>query len=192
MNKEEMEHSADIIEEFIKSEHLTAGRNELIKLQKAKDTKTKFLILKETLSTVIKENNQEEIFKAAGIETKRNSDGTLTISHYGQPDEGFTYKDLGIDENRLLKNVTEIEGNADFIRSNATIANDLKKIGQDANFMYSKIKSLNNLEYIGRLANFLNMPNLTVLPNLQYVGEKLAISRSINIPKLIKGIVLYF
>lgn len=183
---------ADIIEEFIKSEHLTAGRNELIKLQKAKDTKTKFLILKETLSTAIKENNQVEIFKAAGIETKRNSDGTLTISHYGQPDEGFTYKDLGIDENRLLKNVTEIEGNADFIRSNATIANELKKIGQDANFMYSKIKSLNNLEYIGRLANFLNMPNLTVLPNLQYVGEKLAISRSINIPKLIKGIVLYF
>ena len=92
----------------------------------------------------------------------------------------------------MLKNVTEIEGNADFIRSNATIANDLKKIGQDANFMYSKIKSLNNLEYIGRLGNFLNMPNLTALPNLQYVGEKLAIFRSINIPKLIKGIVLYF
>lgn len=182
----------DIIEKFIESEKLTANRNELMKLKKAKDTKEKLLTLKKNLSTAIKENNQAEIFKAVGIETKRNTDGTLTISHYGQPDEGFTYKDLGIDENRLLNNVSEIEGNADFIRSNATIANDLKKIGQDANFMYSKIKSLNNLEYIGRLANFLNMPNLTALPNLRCVGEKIALPRTIDIPKLIRGIVLYF
>ena len=182
----------DIIENFIKSEKLTANRNELMKLEKAKYTKEKFLNLKANLSAAIKENNQEEIFKAAGIETKRNPDGTLTISHYGQPDEGFTYKDLGIDENRLLQNITEIEGNADFIRSNATIVNDLKKIGHDANFMYSKIKSLNNLEYIGRLANFLNMPNLTTLPNLKYVGEKLAIARTIDIPKISKSVVLYF
>lgn len=183
---------ADTIEDFIKSENLIAGRNDLMQLQKAKETKIKVQKLKNELGSAINENNQQKIFNTFGIRVNQNDNGSLTISHYTQPDSGFTFKDLGIDENRLLKNVVEIDGCADFIRSNATVLSDLKRIGKDANFMYSKIKSLNNLEYIGGLANFLQMPNLKALPNLSFVGEKIAVPHSISLPKLAKTCVLYF
>ncbi len=183
---------ADIIEEFLQSQGLTADRNNLMLLKKAKLTGEKVKNLKEELAIAIAENNQEQIFNTFGISIKKTGDGTYSISHYVQPDDCFTYKDIGIDENLLLKNISEIEGCADFIHSNATILNDLRKIGKDANFMYSKIKSLNNLEYIGGLANFLRMPNLKTLPNLAFVGMKLAITRDIDLPKLTKTCVLYF
>lgn len=165
---------ADILNEFIENENLITDRNEQKLLIEAKNTEKRVELLKNELADDIKNNRQEDIFNKLGIETSKNDDRTLVISHYKQPDESFTYKDLGIDENLLLKNVVEIQGNADFIRSNATVLNNLKKIGKDANFMYSKIKSLENLEHIGGLANFMYTKNLHSLPKLSYVGEKIA------------------
>ena len=166
------------IKECIEKEDLKTDRNEKRMIADGINTEKRVKALKNKLADDIKSNNQEVIFNELGIATKRNENGALIISHYTQPDEGFTYKDLGIDENMLMKNVEEIEGYADFIRSNATYLDDLKKIGKDANFMYSKIKSLNNLEYIGGLANFMFTINLTSLPKLSYVGEKIAVDNS--------------
>ncbi len=183
---------ADEIKNFIENENLILNRYEEKMLSDAMSRKQNFIRLQNLLKDDIQNNNQLNIFNKTGIETKINTDGTLTISHYAQPDSGFTFKDLGIDENRLLKNVREIQGNADFIRSGATIANELKRIGKDANFMYSKFKSLNNLEYIGGLANFLEANNLKILPKLTHIGEKIAINSNIEIPLMKNLNKLYF
>lgn len=183
---------ASEIRDFIDKEHLHAGRNEEKLLEEALSRKEKFQKLISELSESIKTNNQKEIFNKTGISVQQKKDGTLRISHYKQPDIGFTFKELGIDENLLLKNVSEIEGNADFMYSNATVLDDLKRIGKDANFMYSKIKSLKNLEVIGGIANFMQVNNLKSLPNLLYAGEKIAVSPDVALPVLKSTVKLYF
>lgn len=183
---------AETIDEFIKNNKLNLGRSDEKLLTEAINRKKDFLELKEILKDDITNNNQINIFNKVGISANKNPNGEIIISHYSQPNTGFTFKDLGIDENKLLKNVVEIKGNGDFIHSNLTIANELRKIGKDANFMYSKIKSLNNLEYIGGLANFLQANNLKILPKLSNVGEKLAISSNIELPIFKNLNKLYF
>ena len=44
-----------------------------------------------------------ELFKLFNIEATEDEQGMLTISDYRQPDEHFTFDDLGIDENELFK-----------------------------------------------------------------------------------------
>lgn len=59
-----------------------------------------------------------EIFNKYGIKTRMNGDD-LIISHYCQPKEK-TFKELGIDENELIKNVVGCEGTFDTRKSALT------------------------------------------------------------------------
>ena len=183
---------ADEILNFIKNVNLKLDVCHEKMLFEAIKRKNEFIRLQNELKNDIQNNNQINIFNKTGISAKINAQGSIIISHYAQPNPDFTFKDLGIDENKLLKNVEEIQGNADFIRSNATVANELKRIGKDANFMYSKIKFLNSLEYIGGLANFLQANNLKILPKLSQVGERIAINSNIKIPLFKNLNKLYF
>lgn len=52
----------------------------------------------------------EEIFERAAISTKKLQDGTLAISEYYKPHLWISYKDLGIDEHKLVENVSKVLG----------------------------------------------------------------------------------
>ena len=56
------------------------------------------------------DKSPEEIFDRAGITTKKLRDGTLAISEYYKPDLWMTYEQLGIDEHKLVKNVSKVLG----------------------------------------------------------------------------------
>ena len=50
-----------------------------------------------------------EIFEKYGIKTYVNKRNQIVISHYSQP-KGTTFKELGIDENKLIENVIACTG----------------------------------------------------------------------------------
>ena len=60
-----------------------------------------------------------EIFEKYGIKTSVNKDNKIIISHYAQPKEG-TFKELGIDENELIKDVVACTGVFDTRKSALT------------------------------------------------------------------------
>ena len=125
-----------------------------------RDEKT-LMEMKDKLKDVIKKLDSDKenkdaakkIFEYLGIQVKENQDKTLTISSYRQP-KGFTFKDLGINEQKLLKNVTKITGDADFDNSQITFLWQLQSIGGWANFNGSQITFLGQLQSIGGNARF--------------------------------------
>jgi len=91
------------------------------------------------------------IFDYFGIDCKKNDDGTYIISEYRQPDRNFTFSDFGIDEDKLLENVKEIKGNADFRNSNATAVPNLCSVGGDVIISDAQIKNLNGVHIAGKI-----------------------------------------
>ena len=110
----------------------------------------------------------EQLLNAVGIKTERNEEGKLILDCYKQPDK-FTFEELGINENKLLKDVVEIKGDADFRFSELTKSDDLRRIGGNANFTYSEVKNLNNLKSISGNAYF-SFSKIENLNNLESVG----------------------
>ena len=119
----------------------------------------------------------EQLLNATGIKTERNEEGKLILDCYKQPDK-FTFEDIGINENRLLKDVVEIKGDANFKNSSVTSLGDLRNIGGNANFSYSKIKSLDNLENIGRDI-ILSYSDVKSLGKLRNVGGSADFTHSV-------------
>ena len=60
-----------------------------------------------------------EIFEKYGIKTSINKDNLIIISHYCQP-KGATFKELGIDEDKLIKDVVACAGVFDTRNSSLT------------------------------------------------------------------------
>ena len=112
-------------------------------------------IAKANHQEAIKDKDAKQILEHFGIkvEESENCNGNLTISHYQQP-EGFTFEELGVDENELVEDVEKIEGKADFRNSKATNLDKLQIIGGDAIFYESLVENLGNLEVIGGNAIF--------------------------------------
>lgn len=118
-----------------------------------------------------------EVFNALGIETKKDDEGKLSISHYKQPGKSVTFKDLGYDEAKLMENVKEIKGNADFKKSSLSAVDSVEKIGGKADISYTKIKSMKNLKEVGSIAQF-NNSLIEELPNLKTVGAMACMSNT--------------
>ena len=121
------------------------------------------------LSKLYKNEDYKGIYNYLGIKTKTNDDGSLTISEYKQPDKNVTFEMFGIDENKLFENVTEIEGDADFLNSNLDSLHNLVKIKGNARFSTSKIETLSNLKEVDGNLNF-EHSNVKDLGSLEYVG----------------------
>ena len=88
---------------------------------------------------------------------------------YKQPADYYTFKDLGIDENKLFEKITKIKAHADFNNSHVTDLGNVEFIGAYADFSNSQVTSLGNLEFIGRDADFRNS-RVTNLGNLATIG----------------------
>ena len=111
----------------------------------------------------------KQLFDVLGFKYKENKDGLLVLEKYSQPSEDYSFTDLGTDENILLKDVVEIEKDADFYRSDATNLGSIVRIKGNADFNNSKIVNLANLEAIEGSANF-SCCAVTSLKKLQTIG----------------------
>lgn len=138
----------DEIDDFIKSNNLDAKKMNT-KIQEAKSTKIRVKELKTKLAAAIRNNDRIRIFEEFNIRAKFDEQGRLVLSHYSQPDKLFSYDDLGINENELLKGLVRIEKDADFSYSKAYDLSTLEYIGRSANFGHSAVKNLGALKYTG-------------------------------------------
>ncbi len=112
-------------------------------------------------------------------ETQNVKPKELTIESYRQPgyfietpdnlSSRITFNDLGIDENKLFKDVKQIKGDAFFGDSDLTSLYNVESIGGEANFCESKVKSLGNLKRIGGVADF-SYSQIKSLGNLERIG----------------------
>lgn len=158
----------DEIEQLIVEKKLTAPMiaDELLY---AKRIRYALKELKESLKPYIKENDVKAILETIGTKCEELPDGFLKVSRYQQPSTNYTFKDLGINENNLLKRIKIITGDAYFNTPNIKSLGAIERIEGVANFNNSIIKSLDNLKYIGSDANFANS-EIKTLNKLEYIG----------------------
>ena len=159
----------DVMQKHISENNLKLTNDTKDEIKFAEGAQIKIKKIKNDLKEAIENNDVKTIYKYFGIEVEEDKDGYLTISKYEQPSDDYTFKDLGIDENKLFEKVKKIEKNADFCYSQITNLNNLKYIGWAAYFCDSRITDLENLEYIGENANF-KFSRVTNLGNLKNIG----------------------
>ena len=121
--------------------------NEAIELR-AKITEEKNMLKDAGISLDTEDNDYEKLFNYYGIETSRDENGMLILSHFDEP-QRVTFEELGIDGNKLLKNVSKITGNAKFCRSEMTDIGSVEEIGGHVNLEFSKVRTLGHLKKIG-------------------------------------------
>ncbi|MBQ6515579.1 hypothetical protein IJI31_00195 [bacterium] len=115
---------------------------------KEKIAKEKQLLKENGISLEAKDNDYEKLFNFYDMETSRDKNGMLILSHYDEPKD-ISFNDLGIDGSKLFKNVSKIEGDAKFCSSEMTDLGNLEEIGGNVNLKFSKIRTLGHLKKIG-------------------------------------------
>ena len=163
----------------------------------SKNAADKIKALQNKVSEALAENNKFKILQALDFEPELLNDGTFSISHYKQFE--INLKEIGINEETLLDNVSEIRGNADFCDSEikslknikqilgdadfcnsiVTDLGNLETIKGDANFSFSDVTDLGKLRYIGGNCNLTNCP-ITDLKELSFIGKNLTIKKELN------------
>jgi hypothetical protein len=129
-------------------------------------------ILNQKFPKGIENYSTQEILEAFDIKCKKDKDGLLIISEYRLPYSDYTFSDFGIDENKLLKDIKIIKGDAIFNRSQATNLGSVEYIGGYADFSYfCKIESLNKLRHVRQ--SIILGQNIKDLGELQYIGGDL-------------------
>ncbi len=138
----------DIIETLINEENLKLDMSNRVKFDKAKKLVRKINKIKTSLSSAIETNNQKKIFNYFSIKYTEEENNKITISEYKQPADDISYSDIGIDENKLFKNIKVITGNADFKHSQLESLYQLEKIEGDADFRKTKLSDIGNLKEV--------------------------------------------
>ena len=161
---------SEIVLEHIKDCKLDYDAQEQIENLQARKQRLKEIKL--DLADAIKNNDVEEILSYFDVKVEKepqekNSVDNQTyysISRFCAVNDGITFSDLGIDENKLFEKIKRITGNADFAGSEVTDLGALESIIGDASFENSRIKDLKNLRFIGGDASFKNS-------NVRYLGD---------------------
>lgn len=152
-----------------------------------KDSKVETLVMNDVKSCV-------EIFEKYGIKTTLNKDNKIIISHYAQPKEG-TFKELGIDEDKLIENVIACAGVFDARKSALTTfpleacqeikLYDDNQIIEMPNLKASakivvnaKLKKMPKLKAVGMIS--LENSSIKSLPKLKEVGILIAQNSSLK------------
>ncbi len=149
----------DILKSYIDKNSF--NMNSLLKEKVVDANKKKKLVTNicyEIGTSVIKDNNVYKIMDYLGFEPKYLDDGTISIKKYNFLNIGFnmSFEDMGINENKLFVQISEIRENAVFIGMGVTNLGSLRKILGNANFETSSVMTLGNLEEINGFANFAN------------------------------------
>lgn len=121
--------------------------------QNAQKAKPEFDKLRATLGKLMSEKNYLEVFRLLGIQVvKTNEDGTFVIDKYCpkyKPE--YTLFDLGIDENKLMSNVSEILSGLSLEGSSLTALPKLRKVHGTIDFKDCSPNDLRSLESINGL-----------------------------------------
>ena len=178
-------------------------------MNNAENLKYRLSQIKQKLSDAIKTNDAVKIYEYFGIDVEKDENNNLILSEYRQPNIDITYKDLGIDENKLFRNVVKIKRIADFGNSqlnslqnleviegfavfgNSQIINlgNLKEIASHVDFSGSKISDLANLEVIAGSV-FLTNSQIINLGKLKYIGDNIYLKNSKLEPSDFKNITV--
>ena len=136
---------ASVIEEWAK-------KNNYHGLEKTRQTaleqKPKFDELKTKLNKLQAENNAIEIFKLMNIKVEILPNGTYRLSKFATKIDNFSLFDLGVNENELFKNVSEIQSDVNLNGSGLTAMPNLRMITGNLTLGDNKISNLRNLETI--------------------------------------------
>ncbi len=172
------------VEDIVKQENI-AGADSYI--TKAKKTFLEQQQYKKDIQHLIGSKDYNSILNYFNIQTTQLPNGKIEISEYHQPSKNVTFKDLGIDEKEMMRDVEKISGKAIFENSSLktlgniteigglAILNGLSSLGKlecikgGAIFSNSEITSLDELKYIGRTADFSNS-NVIDLSKLEIIG----------------------
>ena len=163
----------DVMQKHIRENDLQLGNKAEQEINSAKKVQQEIQKIKSDLKLqeAIKNNDYTTIFNYFGIATKKGKDGYLTISEYRQPSEDYTFKDIGIDENKLyeLAKIKKIKESASFNDSQIRDLGCLESIGGYASFIDSQVSDLGNLKHIGGDAYF-GGSQISDLGNLKHIG----------------------
>ena len=114
----------------------------------------RILLTKEDLQNfkyLIKGKSNDVIFNTLGIRVEYNENGSKSISHYSWPFNSFSFSAAGIDEEKLLEGVTEIQGYCDLTGSKLENLCSVKRIRGDLVIpLFTKLKDLSGVEQIDR------------------------------------------
>ncbi len=160
----------DVMQKHINENNLKLTYNAKDEIKSVERTHIEIKKIKKDLKEAIENNDVKTIYKYFGIDVKEGKNGYLTISEYKQPSKDYTFKDLGIDENKLIEKVKTIKWDADFSDSEVTDLKNLEVIGGNADFRNSQVTDLGNLYNIGRNAYFMQS-QVTDLGNLYNIGR---------------------
>ena len=118
--------------------------------------KERILITKEEIDGIkeeLKDLSQEETFDKLKITYRKDDEGKYIISDFTSPfcyeyKENVSMSQLGIDFDKMLHNVVEIEGCADFVYAELSPFETLKKVHGQVSATLAKIDSLGSLEEV--------------------------------------------
>lgn len=141
-------------------------------IQNLRERKCRLEQIKIDLAESIKNNDVEEILNYFGIKVEKAVSQIKTddvkdlydIDSYSAIQDGISFSEMGIDENKLFDKIQTIKGTANFSGSEVTDLGALTYIGGNAIFENSKIKNLNNLFLIEGNADFKNS-------NVRFLGD---------------------
>ena len=89
------------------------------------------------------------LFKELEITVTKAEDGTYILSEYTpRINKLYSLFDLGIDENKLMENVSEIKSSVNLEGSGLTVLQNLRRVTGQLDFGDSKISDIRNLEEI--------------------------------------------
>jgi len=149
---------------------------QMSQLESTKQTRDN--MLEESFPNGLKTYSTQEILEKIGIECKKDEDGLLIISTYKRPHNWWlTFKELGVNENDLFKDIKKIEGRADFYGDGLKNLGNLEEIGGDAYFGSASLTDMGKLKKIKGTADF-QYTKMKSLGNIEEVGGDLIIQRS--------------
>jgi hypothetical protein len=128
------------------------------------------------IGEAIDKNDVYRIMEYFGFKPEYLEDGKISIVAYMQPRQA-NFSELGIDENRLFEEITEIRTNASFRNCAASSLKNVRKIGGMVIFAESSILDGGALEEIGGDLYLANS-KITKLPNLKSVGGNICVKNS--------------
>lgn len=137
---------ATVISEWAKANNYSGQE---IPIQNALNAKPKFDELREKFAKLQAEGNYLEIFKELGINVTTALDGTYILSGYkAKISSQYTIAELGINENALMQNVSQISSEVNLEGSTLTALPKLRVITGSLKFGDNKISDLRTLESI--------------------------------------------
>ena len=189
----------DIVDSFIRQKGVAMEEKALYTYYNSKNTADKIKALQNKVSEALAENNHFKILQALDFKPEILDDGTFSINEYKQFE--INLKEIGINEETLLDNVSEIRGDADFCDSDIKYLKSLKLIHGsadfcnsritdtgpleiikgDANFAFSDIETFGKLKHIGGSCNITHSPIKNLEP-LEFVGRNLSVKKDVSIP----------